>query len=188
MLDRFNRKCILYYEIHPTLYEPCCQIRTVELGRFWLRSMTIKIKPHLSWRSIAQTLLNPILVHFNMSPILNTHSQYESLISKVDSATSLLLRIQRWFFVSSLSSIFNTPYYYWPIAFSIKKFGGDLKHMLAFDSTASFFQVKSILVRLRRELQHIKFLTPVELEHAIITSEQASKESVFYLLKSDATP
>ena len=60
--------------------------------------------------------------------------------------------------------------------------------MLALDSTASFFQVKSILVRLRRELQHIKFLTPVELEHAIITSEQASKESVFYLLKCDATP
>lgn len=60
--------------------------------------------------------------------------------------------------------------------------------MLTFDSTASFFQVKNILVRPRRELQHIKFLTPVELEHAIITSEQASKESVFYLLKSDATP
>ena len=60
--------------------------------------------------------------------------------------------------------------------------------MLTFDSTASFFQVKNILVRLIRELQHIKFLTPVELEHAIITSEQGSKESVFYLLKRDAAP
>lgn len=65
---------------------------------------------------------------------------------------------------------------------------GDLKHMLAFDSTASFFQVKSILVRLRRELQHICFLTPIELEHAIITSEQGLKESVFHSLDLDGYP
>lgn len=65
---------------------------------------------------------------------------------------------------------------------------GDLKHMLAFDSTASFFQVKSILVRLRRELQHICFLTPIELEHAIITSEQGLKESVFHSLELDGYP
>lgn len=65
---------------------------------------------------------------------------------------------------------------------------GDLKHMLAFDSTASFFQVKSILVRLRRELQHICFLTPIELEHAIITSEQGLKESVFHALELDGYP
>ncbi|WP_201630016.1 hypothetical protein [Psychrobacter maritimus] len=65
---------------------------------------------------------------------------------------------------------------------------GDLKHMLAFDSTASFFQVKSILVRLRRELQHIKFLTPIELEHAIITNEQGLKESVFHSLELDGYP
>ena len=65
---------------------------------------------------------------------------------------------------------------------------GDLKHMLAFDNTASFFQVKSILVRLRRELQHICFLTPIELEHAIITSEQGLKESVFHSLELDGYP
>ncbi|WP_299221891.1 hypothetical protein [uncultured Psychrobacter sp.] len=65
---------------------------------------------------------------------------------------------------------------------------GDLKHMLAFDSTASFFQVKSILIRLRRELQHICFLTPIELEHAIITSEQGLKESVFHSLELDGYP
>ena len=65
---------------------------------------------------------------------------------------------------------------------------GDLKHMLAFDSTASFFQVKSILVRLRRELQYICFLTPIELEHAIITSEQGLKDSVFHSLELDGYP
>lgn len=65
---------------------------------------------------------------------------------------------------------------------------GDLKHMLAFDSTASFFQVKSILVRLRRELQYIKFLTPIELEHAIIVSEDGLKHSVFKSLLSDGYP
>ena len=65
---------------------------------------------------------------------------------------------------------------------------GDLKHMLAFDSTASFFQVKSILVRLRRELQHIRFLTPIELEHAIIISEQGLKKSVFDSLELDGYP
>ena len=33
--------------------DPCCQIRITKLGRFWLRSMTIIVKPHLSWRFIA---------------------------------------------------------------------------------------------------------------------------------------
>lgn len=65
---------------------------------------------------------------------------------------------------------------------------GDLKHMLSFDSTASFFQVRSILVRLRRELQHICFLTPIELEHAILTSEQGLKDSVFHSLELDGYP
>lgn len=65
---------------------------------------------------------------------------------------------------------------------------GDLKHMLAFNNTASFFQVKSILVRLRRELQHIRFLTPIEFEHAIITSEKGLKESVFKNLELDGYP
>jgi hypothetical protein len=65
---------------------------------------------------------------------------------------------------------------------------GDLQHMLTFDSTASFFQVKSILVRLRRELQYIKFLTPIELEHAIIVSTDGLKHSVFNSLLSDGYP
>ncbi|MDX7989211.1 hypothetical protein FE392_18170 [Xenorhabdus sp. 12] len=65
---------------------------------------------------------------------------------------------------------------------------GDLAHMLSFDNTASFFQVKSILIRLRRELQNIEFLTPIEFEHSILTSGDGSKESVFNALESDGYP
>ena len=44
---------------------------------------------------------------------------------------------------------------------------GDLKTLLNMLNTASYCQVRSAAVRLRRELQHIGFLTPLELEHAI---------------------
>ncbi|WP_413518877.1 hypothetical protein [Psychrobacter glacincola] len=33
--------------------DPCRQIRTVKLGRFESSSLTIIVKPHLSWRLIA---------------------------------------------------------------------------------------------------------------------------------------
>ncbi len=65
---------------------------------------------------------------------------------------------------------------------------GDLAHMLSFEDTASFFQVKSILVRLRRELQNIEFLTPIELEHSILVSDDGLKESVIHILKEDGYP
>jgi hypothetical protein len=65
---------------------------------------------------------------------------------------------------------------------------GDLSHMLDFKNTSSFFQVKSILVRLRRELQIIEFLTPVEFEHAILVSDSSHKEDIFNLLESDGYP
>lgn len=65
---------------------------------------------------------------------------------------------------------------------------GDLEHMLTFDNTASFFQVKSILVRLRRELQLIEFLTPIEFEHAIITSETGRVDDVYNQLRLDGYP
>lgn len=48
---------------------------------------------------------------------------------------------------------------------------GDLQHMLSFSNTESFFQVKSIFVRLRREFQKIDFLTAIEIQHAILISE-----------------
>ncbi len=55
---------------------------------------------------------------------------------------------------------------------------GDLQHMLAFTNTASFFQVKSIFVRLRRELQVIKFLTPIDLEHVLLTTTSNEKHTI----------
>lgn len=55
---------------------------------------------------------------------------------------------------------------------------GDLEHMLSFSDTASFFQVKSIFVRLRRELQTIEFLTPIDVEHAVLTSRSSSLNDI----------
>ncbi|WP_421299764.1 hypothetical protein [Aeromonas veronii] len=65
---------------------------------------------------------------------------------------------------------------------------GDLKHMLSYENTASFFQVKSILVRLRREFQYIEYLTPIEFEHAVLASEDGAKSSVFNALLADGYP
>jgi len=55
---------------------------------------------------------------------------------------------------------------------------GDLQHMLSFSNTESFFQVKSILVRLRREFQKIDFLTAIEIQHAILISESKSYKDI----------
>lgn len=65
---------------------------------------------------------------------------------------------------------------------------GDLQHMLTFSDTASFFQVKSILVRLRREFQNIAFLAPTELEHAILLSEDHSKQNLRDILFKEGYP
>ncbi|MDC9597825.1 hypothetical protein [Xenorhabdus anantnagensis] len=65
---------------------------------------------------------------------------------------------------------------------------GDLAHMLSLDSTASFFQVKSILIRLRREFQNIKFITPIEFEHALLMTDKHSREDVFALLMREGYP
>lgn len=52
---------------------------------------------------------------------------------------------------------------------------GDLKTLLSMPSTRSFFQVRSAAIRLRRELQDIGFLTPLEIEHAcLLTDSHAS--------------
>jgi len=45
---------------------------------------------------------------------------------------------------------------------------GDLRSLLAMSDTISFFQLRSAPVRLRRELQAIGFLTPLEIEHAVL--------------------
>lgn len=46
----------------------------------------------------------------------------------------------------------------------------DLRKILAMGTTRSFIQIRSAPIRLRRELQAIGFVTPLEIEHAIIQS------------------
>lgn len=45
---------------------------------------------------------------------------------------------------------------------------GDLRKMLAKPTTKEFFQIRTAPIKLRRELQAIGFLTPLEVEHAIL--------------------
>lgn len=45
---------------------------------------------------------------------------------------------------------------------------GDLQSLLSYADTAGFFQIRSAPIRLRRELQRIGFLTPMEIGHAIL--------------------
>lgn len=52
----------------------------------------------------------------------------------------------------------------------------DLRKILAMDTTHSFTQIRSAPVRLRRELQAIGFLTPLEIEHAMIRSNGDENE------------
>lgn len=47
---------------------------------------------------------------------------------------------------------------------------GDLKNLLSMDDTTSFFQIRTAAIRLRRELQRIGLLCPLEIEHAILRS------------------
>ena len=60
----------------------------------------------------------------------------------------------------------------------------DLKHLLNMPNTADFFQVRSAAIRLRRELQAVGFLTPLEIEHAIVRTSGSVKE-VEKLLKAE---
>lgn len=48
---------------------------------------------------------------------------------------------------------------------------GDLKTLLGMASTRSFFQVRSAPIRLRRELQGIGFLAPIEVGHAVYCTD-----------------
>jgi hypothetical protein len=47
---------------------------------------------------------------------------------------------------------------------------GDLRKLLSMDTTNSFIQIRSAPVRLRRELQALGLITPLEVEHAIVKS------------------
>lgn len=55
---------------------------------------------------------------------------------------------------------------------------GDLKSLLSFGDTANFFQIRSASIRLRRELQKIGFLTPLEIGHAVVQSSGNYEETV----------
>lgn len=54
---------------------------------------------------------------------------------------------------------------------------GDLKTLLSMPDTASFFQVRSAAIRLRRNIQQIGFLTPIEVEHAVLRSSGSSDQA-----------
>ena len=45
---------------------------------------------------------------------------------------------------------------------------GDLRRLLAYRDTDGFFQIRSAPIRLRKQLQDIGFLTPMEVEHCIV--------------------
>ena len=58
---------------------------------------------------------------------------------------------------------------------------GDLKKMLAKKSTKEFIQIRTAPLKFRRELQTIDFITPLEIEHALLkgfTSEKDLKKNL----------
>lgn len=61
----------------------------------------------------------------------------------------------------------------------------DLRHMLGMGTTKEFIQVRSADLKLRRELQDIGFLTPLEIEHAVFKSTAASLPEIESLLEQD---
>jgi hypothetical protein len=61
---------------------------------------------------------------------------------------------------------------------------GDLETLFSMANTDSFFQVRTAAIRLRRSLQDIGFLTPLDLEHAIVRTD-GTADSVVGLLSSE---
>lgn len=61
---------------------------------------------------------------------------------------------------------------------------GDLRKMLAKPTTKDFIQINSAPLKLRRELQEIKFLTILEIEHSILLTG-GRQEDVIKFLKKD---
>jgi hypothetical protein len=52
----------------------------------------------------------------------------------------------------------------------------DLRKILAMETTHSFIQIRSAPIRLRRDLQALGFVTPLEIEHALIQSSREEAE------------
>lgn len=61
---------------------------------------------------------------------------------------------------------------------------GDLRKMLAKETTKDFIQIRTAPIKLRRELQGIHFLTTLEIEHAILCTS-GEKTSVISVLVDD---
>ena len=61
---------------------------------------------------------------------------------------------------------------------------GDLRKMLAKPTTKDFIQIRTAPIKLRRELQGIQFLTPLEIEHAIMRTG-GHQEKVISLLQDE---
>lgn len=61
---------------------------------------------------------------------------------------------------------------------------GDLKKLLNMSDTHSFTQIRSAPIRLRRELQALGFVTPLEIEHAIVRTS-GRKDAVAEQLVED---
>ncbi len=61
----------------------------------------------------------------------------------------------------------------------------DLAHMMRMKTTKAFIQVRSLNIRLRREVQQIGFVTPIEIEHAILRSEDKKVTSIRTILQND---
>ena len=60
---------------------------------------------------------------------------------------------------------------------------GDLRKILEMPTTHSFTQIRSAPIRLRRELQVLGFVTPLEIEHAIVLSSGDEQETGEALVK-----
>ncbi|WP_420581604.1 hypothetical protein [Reichenbachiella sp.] len=54
---------------------------------------------------------------------------------------------------------------------------GDLKTLLSMSDTSDFFQLRTVPMKLRRAFQKIGFLTPLELTHAVVRSENSISSS-----------
>lgn len=61
---------------------------------------------------------------------------------------------------------------------------GDLRKMLAKETTKDFIQIRTAPIKLRRELQGIHFLTTLEIEHAILCTS-GEKTAVISMLVDD---
>lgn len=61
---------------------------------------------------------------------------------------------------------------------------GDLRKMLAKPTTKDFIQIKTAPIKLRRALQNIMFLTPLEIEHAVIRTS-GQKDEIYKVLNDE---